>query len=151
MSSLQASTTTQVIVHCLLRNWGQDGFLAHAARVAIFYQHRRDLFLAAAAKYLEGKATWSVPSAGMFLWIHLRLPPGDDSFRLMTDKALAIKILAIPGVDFMPNKSRSCALRLSYSLVAEDDMNEACRRIAILVDEAWKDRGYFENRGNNCT
>lgn len=40
----------------------------------------------------------------------------------------------------MPNLQKACQIRISYSLVAEADMDEACRRIAKLVDSAWVDK-----------
>jgi tryptophan aminotransferase len=73
----------------------------------------------------------------MFFWLTLRLPPGRDSFELLSKQGMENGILAIPGVAFMPNVQKTCQLRVSYSLVTEAEMGEACRRIAKLVDDAW--------------
>lgn len=48
-------------------------------------------------------------------------------------------LLAIPGVAFMPDNRRTCQLRASFSLVTEEQANEACRRLAQLVDDSWRD------------
>jgi kynurenine/2-aminoadipate aminotransferase len=46
-------------------------------------------------KHLVGKAEWSVPDSGMFVWI--RLIGIDDSFQLITTKAREAKVLLVPG------------------------------------------------------
>jgi len=73
----------------------------------------------------------------MFFWLKLLLPPGKDSFDLLSRKGIEARILAIPGMAFLPNMRAACQLRASYSLVSEADMEEACKRIARLVDDAW--------------
>ncbi|KAL2123583.1 hypothetical protein VTJ04DRAFT_4038 [Mycothermus thermophilus] len=135
--NLQPSSTTQVLALALFRHWGYSGFLEHCAKAADFYRAKRDAFAAAAEKYLQGRATWEAPAAGMFFWLKLILPPGYDSFELLSKKGIEQRILAIPGMAFLPNMRAACELRASYSLVSEADMEEACRRIARLVDEAW--------------
>ncbi|KAK4041315.1 aminotransferase [Parachaetomium inaequale] len=137
--NLQPSTTTQVLALTLFRHWGYTGFVEHCARAAEFYRGQRDAFAAAAERHLRGRATWEVPTAGMFFWIRLLLPPGSDSFELLSKKGIDNRILAIPGMAFLPNARKACQLRASYSLVSVPDMDEACRRIAKLVDDAWRD------------
>ncbi|KAL2270583.1 hypothetical protein VTJ83DRAFT_2767 [Remersonia thermophila] len=135
--NLQPSSTTQVLALSLFRNWGYQGFLEHCTKAADFYRRKRDVFAAAAERHLRGRATWEAPSAGMFFWLKLILPPGHDSFDLLSKKGIEQRILAIPGMAFLPNMRAACQLRASYSLVSEEQIDEACRRIARLVDEAW--------------
>ncbi|PGH10866.1 hypothetical protein AJ79_05226 [Helicocarpus griseus UAMH5409] len=136
--NLQPSTTTQFLVLSLFRHWEYPGFLKHCAKAAEVYRRKRDAFAAAAERHLKGKATWEVPTAGMFFWITLQLPPCIDSFDLLSTKGRESGVLAIPGVAFMPNGQKTCQLRASYSLIAEAEMDEACRRIADLVDDSWR-------------
>jgi tryptophan aminotransferase len=137
--NLQPSSTTQVLALTLFRHWGYTGFVEHCAKAAEFYRRKRDAFAAAADRHLQGRATWEVPTAGMFFWMKLLLPSGTDSFEILSKKGIDNKILAIPGMAFLPNARKACQLRASYSLVSEPDMDEACRRIAKLVDDAWRD------------
>jgi tryptophan aminotransferase len=115
------------------------GFVEHCAKAAACYRQRRDAFAAAAERHLNGRATWDVPTAGMFFWLKLQLPASKDSFELLSKKGIENMILAIPGMAFLPNTRKACQLRASYSLVSEADMDEACQRIARLVDDAWRD------------
>ncbi|KAL5365565.1 pyridoxal phosphate-dependent transferase [Aspergillus floccosus] len=132
--NLQPSSTTQLIALSLLRHWGHAGFLTHCAEAAEVYRRRRDLFVAAAERHRQGRATWMVPTAGMFVWLELQLPPGEDSFELLKKQVMKDGVLAIPGGAFMPGGENTCYIRVSFSLVSEGDMDEACRRLAGIVD-----------------
>ncbi|KAL4866675.1 hypothetical protein BDV12DRAFT_198897 [Aspergillus spectabilis] len=136
--NLQPSSTTQFLALSVLRYWGLSGFLKHCVKAAELYRSRRDIFIAAAERHLQGRATWDVPTAGMFVWLELRLPPGNDSFKLLSEQGMENGILAIPGVAFMPGREKTCQIRVSFSLVSEEHMDEACRRIARLVDTEWE-------------
>lgn len=121
----------------LLRHWGHEGFLTHATKASDFYRRKRDIFVAAAERHLKEKATWEVPTAGMFLWINLLLPPGRDSFEVVSKFAIAAGVIAVPGMAFMPSRSKTCQIRASFSLVTEEGADEACRRVAVLIDNAF--------------
>ncbi|KAK3314240.1 pyridoxal phosphate-dependent transferase [Apodospora peruviana] len=139
-TNLQTASTSQVLALALLRHWGHAGFLTHASTTSEFYRRKRDVFVAAAERHLKTKATWEVPTAGMFLWINLSLPPGDgrqDSFQVISQHAVAAGVIAVPGVAFMPSRSKTCYIRASFSLVTEEEADEACRRIALLVEHAF--------------
>ncbi|KAH8746383.1 pyridoxal phosphate-dependent transferase [Diaporthe sp. PMI_573] len=144
-TSLQPCTTTQVIAMSLFRHWRHDGFLSHCRVAAEFYRRRRDLFCLAAEKHLRDLASWNSPSAGLFLWLRLRLPPSWNSFDLMGRFSLDVGILAIPGAAFLPNGRNSCELRVSFSLITEGEMEEACARLASLVEQAWADYVHIAN------
>ncbi|KIS70639.1 tryptophan amino transferase (transaminase) [Mycosarcoma maydis] len=149
MSNLQPSGLAGVVAYTLLNYWGIPGFLRHVDNVARYYAKRRDNFEAKANKVLgaAGVAQWVTPVAGMFLWLRLNLPPtgqGEsegDSFALISDKAKAAGVLAVPGVAFIPDGSKSCYVRTSFSIIAEDDVEEAFNRLRNVVLDAWKDAG----------
>ncbi|KAI0896462.1 PLP-dependent transferase [Annulohypoxylon nitens] len=137
--NLQPSSTSQTIALSLLRHWGHAGLLEHCARASDFYRQKRNVFAAAIEEQLKYRATWDIPTAGLFFWITLRLPPGEDTFELLSKKGMEYGLLAIPGVAFMPDNCKTCQLRASFSLVTEEQANEACRRLAQLVDDSWRD------------
>lgn len=53
------------MAYALISQWGPEGLLRHCAAVSEFYRVKRDMFEAAAKKYLDGVATWSQPVAGV--------------------------------------------------------------------------------------
>ncbi|OTA98388.1 hypothetical protein M426DRAFT_258948 [Hypoxylon sp. CI-4A] len=137
--NLQPSSTTQMLALSLFQHWGHAGFIEHCAKASDFYRQKRDVFSAAAEMHLKYRATWDVPTAGMFFWLTLRLPPGEDTFELLSTKGMECGLLAIPGVAFMPDNRKTYQMRASFSLINEEQAYEACRRIALLVDDAWMD------------
>ena len=72
---LHTSALPQAVVAAILKDWTFDGFVQRTKEITAFYKGQRDAFLASANKHLapvgDGKITWTVPSAGMFVWINL--------------------------------------------------------------------------------
>ncbi|GLB40686.1 putative PLP-dependent transferase [Lyophyllum shimeji] len=136
-ANLQTSSLTQAIVFKLLDSWGYDGFKKHIENVSAFYRAKRDVFERAMQKHLAGLAEWTLPEAGMFFWFKLLL--GDDSGdsrALIADKAVEKGVLALPGTVFLPNGRKTPYVRASFSLLGEDEVDEALRRLAQVVADA---------------
>ncbi|KAH9831639.1 PLP-dependent transferase [Rhodofomes roseus] len=146
--NLQASSFSQMIALKVLSAWGYDGFTAHTARVAQFYRQKRDVFEAAMQRHLAGLAEWTSPEAGMFFWFKLLLnEPGSgvegegDSEYIIRTTALERGVLALPGATFYPNPRKTPYVRASFSLLPEDQVDEALRRLREVVLEARKANG----------
>lgn len=148
MSNLQPSGVAGAVAFTLLNHWGIPGFLRHVDNVARYYAKRRDNFEAKAQQVLAqaGVAQWVTPVAGMFLWLKLNLPANEgetegDSFALISEKAKAKGVLAVPGVAFIPDGSKTCYVRTSFSIIREEDVEEAFYRLRDTVLEAWSEAG----------
>jgi len=131
---IHSSALSQVIAYRVVESWGPTGFDAHVRKVQEFYKNRRDTFLELLDKHLKGLAEWTVPVAGMFVWI--KLLNVTDSMSLIMEKAVAKKVLLVPGQSFHPNNEISPYVRASYSTASKDQMEEALRRlVALLTDK----------------
>jgi tryptophan aminotransferase len=53
-------------------------------------------------------------------------------------QALEKGVLALPGTVFLPDGRNTAYVRASFSLIDEEDAEEACRRLAETVREARK-------------
>jgi tryptophan aminotransferase len=108
----------------------------------------------------EKLAVWGVPEAGMFYWsvdlvsrvlqsltdIHrfkLLLFPDEsdtttigDSEALIRSNALEAGVLALPGTAFLPNGGSTAYVRAAFSLLGEDEIDEALRRLREVVKKA---------------
>jgi tryptophan aminotransferase len=59
-----------------------------------------------------------------------------DSKTLIETKAVERGVLAIPGTVFLPNGRKTAYVRASFSLLSEEQVDEALRRLRELVLEA---------------
>ncbi|KAG5335332.1 hypothetical protein C0989_001418 [Termitomyces sp. Mn162] len=139
-SNLQTASLTQVIVYKLLETWGYDTFIQHTKKVSNFYREKRDVFEAAMKKHLTGLAEWVAPEAGMFFWFKLLLTDDPsvegDSQALIAEKAVKSGVLALPGTAFLPNDRKTAYVRAAFSLLSEEDVNEALRRLSKVIKDA---------------
>lgn len=128
---IHPSGLSQAAISAVLHQWGDEGWKMQITRVREFYKKRRDLFVALATKHLEGLATWNVPSAGMFLWF--QLTGIEDTAKLIGEKAVAKKVVLVPGMVFLPDRGKSSHVRASFSVAPEEDMDLALERLRSLL------------------
>ncbi|KAJ3775896.1 PLP-dependent transferase [Lentinula raphanica] len=161
-ANLQVSSLTQLIAFRLLDSWGYDKFFVHTKNVSAFYEKKRDVFENGLKKWLgggipeegerdEGRlAEWVSPEAGMFFWFKLLVdPPSTDSSQnedeqdsrtLIETHAYANGVLALPGTVFLPNGSKTPYVRASFSLLTEEQVVEAMKRLRKTVLEVRSER-----------
>lgn len=133
IANLQSSSFSQAIILTLLRSWGREGFLAHVENVAAFYRAKRDVFEAAMRRHLHDIAEWNTPEAGMFFWFRLLLGKDGDSEIVIRTKAFEGGVLALPGTVFFANGAHTAYVRASFSLLEEEQVNEALRRLRVVI------------------
>jgi 2-aminoadipate transaminase len=99
-------------------------------RVRGLLRERRDAMLEALERELGGRARWSRPEGGYFLW--LELPEGTDATELL-GRATAAGVTFVPGSDFggEPNSAR-----LAFSFASPAEIDEGVSRLAELVPAA---------------
>ncbi|KAF8591221.1 PLP-dependent transferase [Ramaria rubella] len=141
ISNTQVSSLTQMLTYTLLSSWGYDGFRRHTEAVSELYRAKRDVFENAMRRHLNGLADWVPPEAGLFFWFKIRLPPTlgapeGDSDALIRTKALEQGVLALPGTAFLPNGTKTAYARASFSLLDEEQVNEALKRLAQVIRAA---------------
>lgn len=130
--NLHASGFSQIAVQKLFEDWGIEGFEQHVDGVCKFYRSQCDAFQLAAEKHLKGLAEWSIPSAGMFVWI--KALGVEDTLKLISEEAKEAKVLLVPGMAFMLDDSeKSSYMRASYSTCTPEDMDVALERLADIL------------------
>jgi 2-aminoadipate transaminase len=90
--------------------------------------------LDALVRELGGRATWSHPEGGYFVW--LDLSDGTDAAALL-ERATEAGVPFVKGSDFFPGGSggRSSA-RLAFSFVSPEEIDEGITRLASLLPAA---------------
>ncbi|XP_015126799.1 kynurenine/alpha-aminoadipate aminotransferase, mitochondrial isoform X2 [Diachasma alloeum] len=131
---LHASSLSQMLMFKLLESWSPKEFDNHIKKVQNFYRSQRDMMIKSMEKYLEGLAEWSVPKAGMFVWIKLKTK--DNALDLIMGKLIPNGVFIIPGSAFDYNESQDDHhLRLCYSFSTENEVDKAMRILAKCLRE----------------
>ena len=118
----------------LLEEYGRRGLLDEAvARARDLYARRRSLTLDALARWLPEEAEWTRPRGGFFTW--LTLPEGSDANALAATAADA-GVAIVPGTPFFADAQGARNVRLSFSRITDDEIDEGVRRLAALVARA---------------
>jgi 2-aminoadipate transaminase len=104
----------------------------HLARLNAVNRERQAAMLAALREHLGGIAHWTQPEGGLFVWV--TLPGGVDAWATF-EAAVARQVAYIPGAAFAVNGGRRNTLRLNYSNVKPEKIEEGVRRLAEVVRE----------------
>lgn len=122
---------------------------------------------------LERLAEWKVPDASMFFWLKLNLqklqpsdpaPPTDhgpnprfdegkeeqedeDSTTFIRETAVPRGVLVLPGKAAFPDGRETLHVRLSFSLLSDEEMEEAVKRLAgAIVEQQGRPRPHASRR-----
>jgi 2-aminoadipate transaminase len=126
-TDLHTATFNQMIAYELMR----EGFLEkHVPVIRALYRERRDAMLAALAEYFPDTVHWTHPEGGLFLWV--TVPEGIDTAQLLGD-ALEYRIAFVPGAAFHANGGGANTMRLSFSNVNQEQIEEGIRRLGKLL------------------
>ena len=82
---------------------------------------------------ITGLADWTVPTAGMFVWLRLR--GVDDADAFVKSKCREAKVLLVPGQSFDPHDAPSPYVRAAFSTASHEDIEVAVERFAGLLRE----------------
>jgi 2-aminoadipate transaminase len=120
----------------MLEEYGRGGHLdRQIAASRVLYERRARLTTDALAAHMPDGATWTTPAGGFYVW--LTCPEGVDTAAL-SPAARAEKVAYVPGRPFYLEDAGVGAnqIRLAYSRVADDLIDEGIRRIADVVKSA---------------
>ncbi len=108
-------------------------FDGHVEMLRAAYRARRDLFCDALARYLPRSCHWHVPGGGFFVWV--RLPEGVDSADLLP-RAEAAGVSYVPGTRFQADGRRSRHIRLAFTMLAQDELEEGAQRLGSVLKDS---------------
>ncbi|HEY44040.1 MAG TPA: PLP-dependent aminotransferase family protein [Anaerolineae bacterium] len=112
---------------------GSDKWEKNISRLRENYRNRRDIALSALERFMPTGVHWTVPSGGIFLW--LTLPPSVSVYELQAaSRPKGVVFSAGPGFYVDPDDGKF-NLRLAYSFVAPDELEEGIRLLAETVEE----------------
>lgn len=106
-------------------------FPAHLARARSLYEARALAMLDALDRRMPLGASWTRPRGGFFVW--LTAPDGVDTTR-MAARSATEKVAFVPGAPFYPDARGTNQVRLAYSAVPSERIDEGVARVARLLE-----------------
>jgi 2-aminoadipate transaminase len=117
----------QAAIHELIE---RGAFEPNLERVRGLLRTRRDTMLAALERRLDGRATWSEPQGGYFLWLQLE---GVDTAALLAS-AEGAGVTFVKGSDFFPaGRGGGGAARLAFSYETTERIEAGVSTLAALL------------------
>ncbi|KAK9330239.1 pyridoxal phosphate-dependent transferase [Lipomyces starkeyi] len=141
------SGVSMAVLHGMLAEaWGQDGYLDWLVNLRAEYTSRRNALLVAMDKFLpRGVCDWVVPSAGMFVWLHVdhtKHPRKDNGIEAVEmelfEAGIDNKVLILPGAWFKVNQdARDVFFRATFASVSAEDMALAVERFGEVLRKSF--------------
>jgi len=125
-------TCTNHPLQRLLSRFLEDGHLgAHLETQRAEYGRRKRAMQQALEAHFSGRARWTDPQGGFFLWVTFD-PPVDTE--ALFPIALAEGVAIIPGNAFSPSKRFPDALRICFATSSPERIAEGAARLARAVE-----------------
>ena len=99
-------------------------------RSRALYRTKCERLLAALERLLPAGAAWTRPQGGFFTWLTL---PGDADSVQIAGRAVDRGVGTVPGTLFYPDGRGADTMRLSYSMVGLEQIDEGIERLAALL------------------
>jgi 2-aminoadipate transaminase len=136
-ADLCSSPMTQLFVAAYFQErtaTAAPAWIAYVERLRDLYRRRRDVMLEALEEHFGGRATWTRPEGGLFIWA--TLDGNVDTTDLM---ARSEGVAFVPGrAAYTDGRRGSSSMRLNFAGVPEDDIREGIRRISA---GSWAETG----------
>ena len=134
-TDLHTSTLAQMQLTAYLEMFDLD---ANLAKVREAYRRRRDAMVRALDREMPAGVTFTRPSGGLFLWVEL---PDRLDARQVLAACLERHVAFVPGGSFFPNGGHENTLRLNFSNMPEDRIDEGISRLGAVLREFLGDNG----------
>jgi 2-aminoadipate transaminase len=122
----------------MLEEYGRSGEMdRQIVRSRSLYARRAALMTKALTAHMPAGTTWTTPTGGFYVW--LTAPDGVDTVAL-TAAAREKKVAYVPGRPFYPGDEGTAQIRLSYSRVADELIDEGMRRLGHVLATAQEER-----------
>ena len=126
-ADLHVSTINQMVTHRAV----SEGYEQHLGALRSAYGAKAKTILAALQRHMPKGVTWPEPQGGMFIW--LRLPEGMDGKELLEKALTEERVAFVPGEPFFAEVPAANAIRLSYSLPTDAQIEDGVKRLAGLI------------------
>jgi 2-aminoadipate transaminase len=124
-TDLCSSPVTQLFVAAYFE---EHDWRAYLEELKVLYRRRRDAMLDALEEHFGGRATWTKPGGGLFIWATL------DAVNTTDLLARAEGVAFVPGRSaYMDGRRGASSMRLNFAGIPEEEIREGIRRIGKLM------------------
>ena len=131
-ADLCSSPMTQLFVAAYFLERTPEGgpaWIEYVERLRDLYRSRREVMLEALEEHFGGRATWTRPEGGLFIWATL-----DGSVDTTDLMARSEGVAFVPGrAAYTDGRRGSSSMRLNFAGVPEEDIREGIRRIGRIM------------------
>lgn len=132
LAKLGTDQCANTLAQRLVYDYGSHGYIEDQVKTSIaLYRRKRDLMEAAMRRHFPSVTTWIHPLGGFFVWV--ALPEGIDTERLLPLAIEREKTAFVAGPPFFADRSGKRFMRLSFSFVPEEKIEEAVERLARAI------------------
>jgi DNA-binding transcriptional MocR family regulator len=126
-SDLNNSTINQMVMHRM----AEAVYARQVEAARAHYRRRRNAMLAALERHMPAGVSWTRPQGGLFVW--LRLLDRCDAAELLERAVEQEGVAFVPGAAFFYDERGRNAIRLSYSLPSEAEIDDGIKRLTKLI------------------
>ena len=106
------------------------GLNSHIKSICDLYRGKCGLMLSELDKHIAGKAVFTRPEGGLFIWVTVKGGNGDE----IAKRAIANKVAVVTGSSFNPVQGGfSDSVRLNYSTPSDEEIVEGIKRLAAVL------------------
>lgn len=117
----------QMVASKFIDKYGLDD---HINFIKKLYRDKCNLMLSELDKHIAGKAEYTRPDGGLFIWVTVKGGNGDA----IAKKAIANKLAVVTGSSFNPIQGGySPSVRLNYSTPSDEQIVEGVKRLASVL------------------
>jgi DNA-binding transcriptional MocR family regulator len=133
MLKLESDFHSPTLIQHIVARWLATGaYDRHVQSTIPFYRERRDALLAALERHLAGEYRIDVPAGGHHLWVTLTRPLDE---RALYSEAARHGVTFTPGGAVTLERRSQTSMRLSFSLLDPEQLDEGVRRLARAMRE----------------
>lgn len=126
---LHSNYFCQRVLHRFLMD---NDLQAHIEKIIAVYGKQKQVMENAINRYFPKQVTYFNPEGGMFLWVTL---PENMSSMALFDRAIKEKVAFVPGDPFYVKKRGLNTLRLNFSSVDPDIIEEGIQRLGKVLHD----------------
>lgn len=128
VADLHSSSLNQQLLLAFLQS---DDYQKHIDTLLSVYAQRSNAMHNALTTHLGGNVSWEKPQGGMFYWLKL---DSEQTWKSLFDQAIDKQVAYVPGAAFYTYQPSAQYVRLSFSNVSEEKIEQGIQRLAQVLN-----------------